>query len=51
MKRIHIGSFFAFVFTALMLTLSTMTVRTEAATTQSASLSTNRTSGVITYTV
>lgn len=51
MKRIHVGSFFAFVFTALMLTLSTMTVCTEAATTQSASLSTNRTSGVVTYTV
>ena len=50
MKRIHIGSFFAFVFSVLLLTLC-MSVHTEAAITQSATLSTNRTNGVVTYTV
>lgn len=51
MKRIYIGSSFAFVFTVLLLTLSLMTVRAEAASTHSASISTNRSTGVITYTV
>lgn len=51
MKRLYIGNFFAFVFATLLLTLSFMTVRTEAATTHSASLSTNRSTGVVTYTV
>lgn len=51
MKRIYIRSYFAFAFAALLLTLSLMTVRAEAAGTHSAAISTNRSTGVITYTV
>lgn len=51
MKRLYIGNLFTFVFAVLLLTLSFMTVRTEAATTHSASLTTNRSTGVVTYTV
>lgn len=51
MKRFHIGNYVAFVFVALLLTLSLLTVPTEAAETPGASLSTNRASGIVTYTV
>lgn len=51
MKRSYIGNIFALVFVALLLTLPNMTVHTEAATTPGASLSTNRSTGVVTYTV
>lgn len=51
MKRIYIGNYMIFMFAALILSLSFMAVRTEAAETRSASLSTNRSTGVITYTV
>lgn len=51
MKQIHIRSYFAFVFAALLFTLSFMTVRSEAAATHSAVLSTNRVTGVVTCTV
>ncbi len=51
MKRIHIRSLWIFAFIALMLTFSSLTTRSEAATTQSASLATNRSLGTVTYTV
>lgn len=51
MKRIYIGKYFTFVFAVLLFTLAFIPIRTEAEETRSAAISTNRSTGVITYTV
>lgn len=51
MKRFYIRTYLMYLFAILFLTLSATTVRAEAAAAPTAALSTNRSTGVVTYTV